>query len=115
MLHQGEERTLKNVVHYPPDTRACIFWLRNRRREVWSESRRGASPDDGSGGELASSPSWTPRASALEERSRSQERLADLRLDAAWAQAARFFSASPMPSQLEPMKIRSMPRKMPSV
>ena len=31
------------------------------------------------------------------------------------AQAARFFRASPMPSQLEPMKIRSMPRKMPSV
>src|ERR1044071_5542894 len=33
VLHQGKERTLKNVVHHPPDTRACIFWLRNQRPE----------------------------------------------------------------------------------
>jgi hypothetical protein len=24
-------------VHYPPDIRACIFWLRNRRRRHWLE------------------------------------------------------------------------------
>ena len=42
VLHDGEERTLKNVVHYPPDTRACIFWLRNRRREAWSEKSAAA-------------------------------------------------------------------------
>ena len=23
--------------HYPPDTTACIFWLRNRRRQDWRE------------------------------------------------------------------------------
>ena len=49
VLHAGEERTLKNVVHYPPDTRACIFWLRNRRRAAWSE-KGAAGPDDDSGG-----------------------------------------------------------------
>ena len=36
-LHRGEERTISNVVHYPPDTQACIFWLRNRRRQSWRE------------------------------------------------------------------------------
>ena len=40
VLHDGEERTLSNVVHYPPDTRACIFWLRNRRRDAWSGKAR---------------------------------------------------------------------------
>lgn len=49
VLHQGKEWSLKNVVHYPPDTRACIFWLRNRRPATWSE-RRVAGPDDRSGG-----------------------------------------------------------------
>jgi hypothetical protein len=24
-------------VHYPPDIRACIFWLRNRRLQQWRE------------------------------------------------------------------------------
>src|SRR5258705_148728 len=30
-LYQGEERTITNTVEYPPDTLACMFWLRNRR------------------------------------------------------------------------------------
>lgn len=46
LLHRGEERTLTNTVHYPPDTQACIFWLRNRRRQNWrdrpNDSRDGA-------------------------------------------------------------------------
>ena len=37
VLHCGEERTISNVVQYPPDTQACIFWLRNRRRQSWRE------------------------------------------------------------------------------
>src|SRR5882757_9011299 len=48
VLHDGKERTLRNVVHYPPDTRACIFWLRNRRRETWGD-RPGRGPASGSG------------------------------------------------------------------
>src|SRR5688500_13594963 len=49
VLHDGQERTLKNVVQHPPDTRACIFWLRNRRRGAWSE-KNGTVPGDDSGG-----------------------------------------------------------------
>src|SRR4029077_18086215 len=45
VLHHGKEWTLKNVVQYPPDARACIFWLRNRRRQTWSE-KGGRAPDD---------------------------------------------------------------------
>lgn len=44
VLHRGEERTLTNTVHYPPDTQACIFWLRNRQREKWG-NRKGPEPD----------------------------------------------------------------------
>ena len=36
-LYQGEERTVTNTVSYPPDTTACMFWLRNRRRRDWLE------------------------------------------------------------------------------
>jgi len=25
------------VEHYPPDTTACIFWLKNRRPDLWRE------------------------------------------------------------------------------
>jgi hypothetical protein len=34
-LYQGEERTVTNTVSYPPDTQACMFWLRNRQRDYW--------------------------------------------------------------------------------
>jgi hypothetical protein len=37
VLHQGEEKEVRHVVHYPPDVRACMFWLRNRRRQHWLE------------------------------------------------------------------------------
>lgn len=47
VLHDRKARTLKNVVHYPPDTRASMFWLRNRRRDAWSE-KRAAGPEGGS-------------------------------------------------------------------
>lgn len=47
VLHQGREWVLKNVVHYPPDVRACIFWLRNRQRDRWSD-RRPPPADDSS-------------------------------------------------------------------
>lgn len=25
------------IRHYPPDTVACIFWLKNRQREIWRD------------------------------------------------------------------------------
>jgi hypothetical protein len=37
VLHRGEERELSEAVYCPPDVRACIFWLRNRQRDRWSE------------------------------------------------------------------------------
>lgn len=36
VLHQGREHTLSDTVHHPPDTRACIFWLRNRQPRLWN-------------------------------------------------------------------------------
>jgi hypothetical protein len=49
VLHRGEERTLTHTVQYPPDTQACIFWLRNRRRGTWGnykEPESGASAEE---------------------------------------------------------------------
>jgi hypothetical protein len=34
-LYQGVERAINNTVSYPPDTQACMFWLRNRQRRYW--------------------------------------------------------------------------------
>jgi hypothetical protein len=46
VMHCGKARTLTDVVRYPPDVQACIFWLRNRRPEMWRE--RAVRSDDGS-------------------------------------------------------------------
>jgi len=34
--HLGKERTVSDTHYYPPDVRACIFWLRNRQPRLWS-------------------------------------------------------------------------------
>lgn len=34
---QGEITATPIVKHYPPDTVACIFWLKNRQKEKWRE------------------------------------------------------------------------------
>ena len=47
VLHRGEERKLTNTVQYPPDTQACIFWLRNRRRQDWAVRPAAMPPDIG--------------------------------------------------------------------
>lgn len=44
VLHRGEEKELRHVVHYPPDVGACVFWLRNRRRRHWQERAQPATP-----------------------------------------------------------------------
>jgi hypothetical protein len=33
----GEPLEVPYTEHYPPDIQACIFWLRNRRRQDWHE------------------------------------------------------------------------------
>jgi hypothetical protein len=35
--YQGEVTQTPIVEHYPPDTTAAIFWLKNRRRESWRD------------------------------------------------------------------------------
>jgi hypothetical protein len=34
--HLGKERTFEDRLYYPPDVRACIFWLRNRQPQSWN-------------------------------------------------------------------------------
>jgi hypothetical protein len=42
----GELKPVTSTVHYPPNVQACIFWLRNRRRETWGD-RASASVSSG--------------------------------------------------------------------
>lgn len=35
----GLDHTVKYIEHYPPDTTACIFWLKNRRPDLWRDKQ----------------------------------------------------------------------------
>lgn len=37
MQYEGEPVIVPYVERYPPDTTACIFWLKNRRPDLWRE------------------------------------------------------------------------------
>ena len=37
MQFQGEELLVPYEEHHAPDTTACIFWLKNRRRDLWRD------------------------------------------------------------------------------
>ena len=37
MIYRGELREIPMTLYYPPDIQACIFWLRNRRRQTWHD------------------------------------------------------------------------------
>ena len=37
--YRGQPVTANYTVQLPPDVRACIFWLRNRRPGEWRENR----------------------------------------------------------------------------
>jgi hypothetical protein len=45
-FHDGQPVTAHYTVELPPDVRACIFWLRNRRPEEWNEGRHPAKDDE---------------------------------------------------------------------
>jgi hypothetical protein len=49
LICRGEPVTVPHTVHYPPDIRACIFWLRNRRPRHWLEK---AEPTQEDGDEM---------------------------------------------------------------
>ena len=46
LLYRGEVRTITDTVHHPPDPRACIFWLRNRRPQTWGDRADDSGGDD---------------------------------------------------------------------
>ena len=35
--NNGEELVVRTTKYYPPDTTACIFWLKNRQKEAWRD------------------------------------------------------------------------------
>lgn len=37
--NNGEALVVPTTKHYPPDTTACIFWLKNRKPEEWREDK----------------------------------------------------------------------------
>jgi hypothetical protein len=41
-LYRGEGVQVDHVVDHPPDTQACMFWLRNRLPEQWLEKAKRA-------------------------------------------------------------------------
>jgi len=51
---QGTITETPYVKHYPPDTRAIIFWLKNRRPDLWREKPEAANGKTGkkAGGEV---------------------------------------------------------------
>jgi hypothetical protein len=69
VMHCGKARTLTDIVRYPPDVQACIFWLRNRRPEMWRE--RPVRSDDGSIDPIAELDAAGERARQEHQRERS--------------------------------------------
>jgi hypothetical protein len=85
--HRGQPVTTSYTVQLPPDVRACIFWLRNRRPEQWRENRPlGAEADDRD---------WVSELEAASER----VRLAAIAERA--AQSTADGPALPVPSEAE--------------
>lgn len=37
--YEGMPVVVPTIKHYPPDTVACIFWLKNRRPELWRDKQ----------------------------------------------------------------------------
>jgi hypothetical protein len=43
--YRGEIITAKTEKHYPPDTTACQFWLKNRQPKAWRDRTEVTGPD----------------------------------------------------------------------
>jgi hypothetical protein len=71
--HRGQPVTANYVAYLPPDVRACIFWLRNRRPEQWRENRLlvEEKDDDGDWVSELEAASERARLAAVAERSRA--------------------------------------------
>lgn len=44
--HEGEVIRAPIIEHVPPDVTACIFWLKNRRPELWRDALAGQQAPD---------------------------------------------------------------------
>ena len=62
MKSGGRPLTVAYTRHYPPDTPACIFWLRNRRSQNWREKVEHEHRD---------APGWVAELEAAGERART--------------------------------------------
>jgi hypothetical protein len=47
VLHEGEEKTLTDTRYYPPDSRACTYWLNNRQPGMWRRQATEVRPERG--------------------------------------------------------------------
>jgi len=86
--HRGQPVTANYTVQLPPDVRACIFWLRNRRPEQWRKNRPLVEEED-------ADPNWVSELEAASE---------SVRLAAIAERAARSAAegtALPVPSEAE--------------
>jgi hypothetical protein len=61
LLYRGAPVEVPHTVHYPPDVRACTFWLRNRRPQQWQAQDKAVPDDD---------PNWREELEAAAERAR---------------------------------------------
>lgn len=43
----GAEHIVPYTEHYPPDTTACIFWLKNRQKDRWRDRQEVSGPNGG--------------------------------------------------------------------
>ncbi len=48
-MHEGKPVVVPTVKHYPPDTTACIFWLKNRQRDRWRDKQDHEHTGEGGG------------------------------------------------------------------
>jgi len=65
-FHDGQPVTASYTVELPPDVRACIFWLRNRRPQQWNEGRHPSKDEDAC--------DWSELEQACRRAARADER-----------------------------------------
>jgi hypothetical protein len=75
LMHDGKPVIVPYVEQVGPDTTACIFWLKNRRRDKWTDTRREElSGPDGKPIEVSAVDEIARRIARLSERARDTGR-----------------------------------------
>jgi hypothetical protein len=86
--HRGQPVTANYTMQLPPNVRACIFWLRNRRPEQWRENRPLLEEEDDR--------DWVSELEAASERARLAAIAEHPR-----AGAAQSAAEGPVPTEVE--------------